>query len=59
MFNKMVGNSTMKNRSNCFVKNVGTVYSVREGELFPNMHLIFTSEKDYEKIKKIDRMVEK
>ena len=51
MFNIMVSNSSMKDRSNCFVKMVGSIYSVSYGKIIPQIYLIFKSKEDYDKIK--------
>ena len=60
MCNIMVVNSSMKVRSNCFVKMVlEDYYCFAENKCYPQIHLIFNSENDYEKIKQIDRMAEK
>ena len=56
----MVVSSTMKDRSDCYVKLVKTNYHDSEYEcIFPKIHLIFLSKRDYIKITKIDKMFEK
>ena len=54
----MVSNSSMKDRSNCFVKMVGQIYSVSYGRVIPQIQ-IFKSKEDYDKIKEIERMVKR
>ena len=55
----MVVDSSMKVRSNCFVKMVCENYYDFEETIIPRIHLIFNSEKDYDKIKEIERMVKR
>ena len=55
----MVLDSSMKVRSNCFVKMVRENYYDSDEKIIPQIHLIFNSEKDYDKIKEIERMVKK
>ena len=57
MVNKMVLGSSMKCRTNFFVKKVAENFCDEE-IIIPQIHLIFKSEVDYEKIKKIEKMVE-
>ena len=59
MVNKMVVDSSMKVRSNCFVKMVGENYYDSDEKIIPQIHLIFNSERDYDKMKEIERMVKK
>ena len=49
----------MKVRSNCFVKMVRENYYDSDEKIIPQIHLIFNSEKDYDKIKEIERMIKK
>ena len=60
MVNKMVVDSSMKVRSNCFVKMVCENYycPVYENR-FSQIHLIFNSESEYLKIMEIEKMVKK
>ena len=55
----MVVDSSMKVRSNCFVKMVRENYYDSDVKIIPQIHLIFNSEKDYDKMKEIERMVKK
>ena len=59
MINKMVGNSSMKVRSNCYVKMVRENYYDSDEKIIHQIHLIFNSEMDYDKMKEIERMVKK
>ena len=56
----MVVSSTMYHKSDCHVKLVKINYHDSEYEcIFPKIHLIFLSKRDYIKITKIDKMFEK
>ena len=58
MSNIMVVDSSKKVRSNCFVITVlENYYCFAEDKVFPQIHLIFKSENDYDKIKEINRMI--
>ena len=60
MSNIMVVDSSIKVRSNCFVKMVRENYYCEiEEKIIPRIHLIFNSERDYDKMKEIERMVKK
>ena len=59
MVNKMVVDSSMKVRSNCFVKMVGENYYDSDEKIIPQIHLIFNSESEYYKITEIEKMVKK
>lgn len=54
MVNKMVFGTSMKCRTNFFVKKVAENFCDEE-IIIPQIHLIFKSEVDYEKIKKIEK----
>ena len=47
----MVVDSSMKVRSNCFVKMVRENYCETDENIIPQIHLIFKSKEDYDKIK--------
>ena len=55
----MVVDSSMKVRSNCFVKMVRENFYDSDGKIIPQIYLIFNSERDYDKMKEIERMVKK
>ena len=59
MVNKMVVDSSMKVRSNCFVKMIRENYRETDESIIPQIHLIFNSESEYYKITKIEKMVKK
>ena len=58
MFNIMVGNSANKDRTQCYIKSVSeTQYFDDEGILKNrDIHLVFKSERDYNKIRVIEKM---
>ena len=58
MFNKMVGNSANKDRTQCYIKRVGdTDYFDDEGIIKNrDIHLVFKSKRDYNKIRFIEKM---
>ena len=58
MFNKMVGISTNKDRTQCYIKKVGdTDYIDDEGKIKNrDVHLVFKSKRDYNKIRVIEKM---
>ena len=58
MFNKMVGNSANKDRTQCYIKRVGdTNYIDDEGKIKNrDIHLVFKSKRDYNKIRVIEKM---
>ena len=56
----MVVSSTMKDKTDCYVKVVKTNYYCDMNEVvFPKIHLIFLSKRDYNKINEIEKMIEK
>ena len=56
----IIVSSTMYHKSSCYVKLVKTNYHDSEYEcIFPKIHLVFLSKRDYIKITKIDKMFEK
>ena len=56
----MILSSTMYHKSDCYVKLVKINYHDSEYEcIFPKIHLIFLSKRDYTKITKINKMLEK
>ena len=58
MFNIMVGNSAMKDKTNCYIKLVReNYYSVVDEDILPRIHLVFRSKKDYNKIRDIEKMI--
>ena len=59
MFNKMVDNSTMKVRNNCYVKVVCENYYCDDHGIIPKIHLVFNSKKDYDKLSDIEKMFKK
>ena len=59
MVNKMVVDSSMKVRSNRFVKMVRENYRETDESIIPQIHLIFNSESKYYKITEIEKMVKK
>ena len=61
MFNKMVGISENKDRTQCYIKKVGdTDYIDDEGKIKNrDVHLVFKSKRDYNKISDIEKMFEK
>ena len=60
MFNKMVGNLTMKVKTNCYIKIAAEDYYCDKYECkFPQIHLIFLSKQDYKKISDIEKMVKR
>ena len=58
MFNKMVGISENKDRTQCYIKKVGdTDYIDDEGKIKNrDVHLVFKSKRDYNKISDIEKM---
>ena len=58
MFNKLVGNSANKDRTQCYIKRVGdTNYIDDEGKIKNrDIHLVFKSKRDYNKIRVIEKM---
>ena len=58
MFNKMVGISTNKDRTQCYIKKVGdTDYIDDEGKIKNrDVHLVFKSKRDYNEIRVIEKM---
>ena len=61
MFNKMVGNSANRDRTQCYIKKVGdTDYIDNEGKIKNrDLHLVFKSKLDYNKIIVIEEMFKK
>ena len=60
MINIMVGNSTMKDKTNCYIKIVcENYYCDCYEKLIPRIHLVFRSKKDYDKISDIEKMIKK
>ena len=60
MFNIMVGNSAMKDKTNCYVKIVcEDYYCDSDEETKPRIHLVFHSKKDYNKIRDIEKMIKR
>ena len=61
MFNKMVGNSANRDRTQCYIKKVGdTDYIDDEGKIKNrDLHLVFKSKLDYNKIIVIEEMFKK
>ena len=59
MSNIMVVDSSVKVRSNCFVKVVRENFYDSEGKIIPQIHLIFNSESEYYKIMEIEKMAKK
>ena len=58
MFNKMVVNSAMKDKNNCYIKIVREdYYCDSDEETIPRIHLVFRSKKDYNKIRDIEKMI--
>ena len=58
MFNVMVGNSAMKDKTNCYIKIVCEDYYCDSDEKsIPRIHLVFRSKKDYKKIRDIGKMI--
>ena len=55
----MLVSSTMKDKTKCYVKVVETNYHDEDEVLFPQIHLIFLSKRDFNKIKEIEKMCEK
>ena len=55
----MVVSSTMNDRSDCYVKLVKTNYHDDYKGFYPKIHLIFLSKRDYNKINKMEKMIEK
>ena len=56
----MVVSSTMKDRSDCYVKVVRENYSCGLNDVvYPRIHLIFLSKRDYKKINEIEKMFTK
>ena len=55
----MVVDSSMKVRSNCFVKMVRENFRDSDGKTIPQIHLIFNSESEYYKITEIEKMIKK
>ena len=56
----MVVSSAMKDKSDCYVKLVEENYYWDMDEIvYPRIHLIFLSKRDYNKIKEIEKMIEK
>ena len=51
IFTIMVVSSAMKDKTDCYVKVVKTKYHDDDDVLFPQIHLIFLSKRDYNKIK--------
>ena len=58
-FTIMFVSSTMKDKTNCYVKVVKTNYHDDDDVPFPKIHLIFLSKRDYIKIKEIEKIFEK
>ena len=57
---KMVVNSAMKDRTNCYIKIVRENYYCDVYEkIIPQIHLVFNSKKDYDKISDIEKMIKK
>ena len=60
MFNIMVDNSTMKDRTEFYVKIVRENYYCDGYEkIIPQIHLVFRSKKDYDKLSDIEKMIKK
>ena len=55
----MVVSSAMKDKSKCYVKVVEENYHDEDEVLIPEIHLIFLSKRDYNKIKEIEEMIKK
>ena len=60
IFTIMVVSSAMNDKSDCYVKVVKKHYYCDMNEVvFPKIHLIFLSKRDYKKINEIEKMFEK
>ena len=58
MLNIMVGNSAMKDKTNCYIKLVcENYYSEVDEDILPRIHLVFLSKQDYRKISDIEKKV--
>ena len=56
----MVVNSAMKDRTNCYIKLVcENYYCDCYEKIIPQIHLVFNSKKDYDKISDIEKMIKK
>ena len=54
----MVGNSAMKDKTNCYIKIVCEDYCCdSDEEPIPRIHLVFRSKKDYNEIRDIEKMI--
>ena len=58
MFYIMVGNSEMKDKTNCYIKLVcEDYYCISDEEQIPQIHLVFRSKNDCNKISDIEKMI--